>query len=104
MQRLLAQVAPTIDTAEHRPTRNARNTDPIDISLHRTEPGQRRRLVSLALVVTVRLAPGQEQLHALPWPHLDVPDLQTAQLVAAKGPPEAQQQQGPIPPAAQQLR
>ncbi|MNE94054.1 hypothetical protein D3C80_1919780 [compost metagenome] len=31
-------------------------------------------------------------------------DSQAAQFVAAKGPPEADEQQGPVPPTAQQAR
>ncbi|MCY1495849.1 hypothetical protein D9M68_297600 [compost metagenome] len=101
VQRLLAQMPPAVNATEHRPTREARDTDPVEIGLHRAELSQRWRLVSPPLVVTVRLAPGQEQLHALARPHLDVLDLQTTQLVAAKGAPEAKQQQSPVPPAAQ---
>ncbi|MDT4845618.1 hypothetical protein FQZ97_796110 [compost metagenome] len=101
VQPLLAQMAPAINPTEHRSAGDTGDADPVAVGLRRTQAGQGRRLIGLPLVVAVALAPGQEQLHALARPHLDVLDLQTTQLVAAKGAPEAKQQQSPVPPAAQ---
>ncbi|MCY1535389.1 hypothetical protein D9M68_707900 [compost metagenome] len=102
MQSLLAQVTPAIYTAEHRSACNPRHTDPVTVGLHRTELPQRRCLVGLPLTLSIPLAPGQKQLHALPGAYLNVLDLQATQLVAAKGTPEADQQQCAVTPATQQ--
>ncbi|MNE79870.1 hypothetical protein D3C80_1763930 [compost metagenome] len=101
VQSLLAEVPPAVDSAEHWPASGAGQADPVAVGLHRAEPGQRWRLVGLALVVAIALAPGQEQLHALPRAHLDVLHLQAAELVTAEGAPETDQQQRAIAPTAQ---
>ncbi|MNE90332.1 hypothetical protein D3C80_1878350 [compost metagenome] len=69
---------PAIDARKHRPLGYLGHFDPVEIGLHRTQARQRWCAKGLALVVTIALAPGQKQLHALPASRLDVIDPQPA--------------------------
>ncbi|MCY1215624.1 hypothetical protein D9M72_274750 [compost metagenome] len=99
MEAIFGQMAPAIQAAEHRAAGNARNSDPIEVGLHRTEPFQGRRVVSGAEIVPVALALRQEQGHAGAGFGLDMLHLQTTQLIAAEAAPETDQQQRRIPSA-----
>jgi len=55
-------------------------------------------------VFSVALALRQEQTHACACFGLNMLDLQPAELITAKAPPEADQQQCHVAPAAQQTR
>ncbi|MCY1361233.1 hypothetical protein D9M69_478930 [compost metagenome] len=104
IQACLIQVAPPIQPAEHRSAGNPRRADPVEVGVYWAQPLQRGGVVVGAEVVPVALAPGQKQRHPGAGFGLDVLHLQAAQLIAAKAPPEANQQQCHIPPAAQVAR
>lgn len=102
MQGLVAQVPPAIQATEHCTTGNAGGTDPVEISLHRAEALQGWYVMSRAEVVPVTLTLWQEQAHARTGFGLDMFDLQPTEFVTTKTPPEADQQQRRIAPAAKQ--
>ncbi|MNV31473.1 hypothetical protein D3C71_1227840 [compost metagenome] len=95
---------PAIDATKHRPTHQCRFGDPFDVSLHRAQPLQGRRLISLAEVVAITLAARQIKADAGTGAGLHVFNLKPAQLVAAKAAPEAQQDQRHVAPGPQQSR
>lgn len=104
VQALLAQMPPAVNAAKHRAAHQRCLGDPVDISLHRAQLEQRRRLIRLPEIVAIALAAWQIQGDAAAGVRLHVLDLQTAQLITAKAAPEAQQNQRPIAIGLEQLR
>src|SRR3546814_1148114 len=102
MHGLVAQVPPAVQTAEYRAASDTGDADPLEIGLHWAEAFQGRRVMGSAYVFPVTLALLQEQAHACPSFGLDMLDPQATELVAAKTPPETDQQQRCIAPIAQQ--
>lgn len=104
VQPRLVQIAPTINTAKHRPAHQRRLGDPVDIGLHRTQLEQRRGLIRLPEVFPITLAARQIQGDAFAGVRLNMLDLQAAQLIAAKATPESQENQRTIAVRLEQRR
>src|SRR5689334_24071943 len=95
---------PAINAAKNRPTHQSGFADPVNISLHRTQALQGRRLISLAEVIAITLAARQIEADAETGTCLHMLNLKPTQLVTAKAAPEAEQDQRHVTPGPQQSR
>ena len=96
MQGRAAQVSARADAAKHRPRGQCGQVDPVAVGTDRAQPGEGRGLEFRPKPVVFGLGAMQIERHPLPGRDRDVLHAQPAQLVAAKGPPESDQDERPI--------